>query len=685
MPKDSVRHIGAHVLAAMKNATHKPVKHPDVESKREDAGEPAGAEMREVKGMGARMKNGGRVRKMADGGEVDPGTLTTTAGMSVGSGQTVVDDNRAAAQGQVAPATPAATPVPASTPAVASPAAGPSGGSIFDDNRADAARQATPAAGATPASGATPVSAAPAVGGSLFTDNKADSMRPMPGATSAPASAARPTAAAPRGPDPFAILASLRFADGGMVPRMGARRRMADGGLVVPDPTPAPQFPAFPATAGINQLPALGAGMRKVGAFFDTPPALVTAERGATATPTGGPPTASTPGTSTGSGRGTLNPTDTNDVTGGSAAPGSVALPGMTSTAGAGRGSVNPPVASLSGDARPDLAGIPSLGGATGTAVAGAAGVRKFTTADGRTLYSNVAGGDNDKLMSGNPGVQVVPAIGGAGGAGASGASDVAGIYDRASKISADIARLNAEYRANGGDPGTLTTTPGMSIGSGKTVFDDNRADAAAGARPPSGLSAQQFANYNLERERTASQRAIADQNAAVQTAGQQITAGTARYGVDAQTGLGARRLALESEVHAQDAPVKAATAAHTQAQTAGLGAALSAQKEYQDALTSGDAGRIAAAENRVRAAQGRWEKEAPALFDKVQTGVDKGGAPIYTIFDKRTGQMTKQEGEQGQPAEGVKVGASTKQPDGTYGYYGKTLTVKGGKIVDLR
>lgn len=47
-----------------------------------------------------------------------------------------------------------------------------------------------------------------------------------------------------------------------------------------------------------------------------------------------------------------------------------------------------------------------TLGGKTGTAIHGAPGVRKFVTPDGRTLYSNVAGGDNDTLMSGKPGLQ---------------------------------------------------------------------------------------------------------------------------------------------------------------------------------------------------------------------------------------------------------------------------------------
>ena len=107
--------------------------------------------------------------------------------------------------------------------------------------------------------------------------------------------------------------------------------------------------------------------------------------------------------------------------------------------AGAGRGSVNPPLATspqpaatgpgatsaapanpaatLSpGDAtmpgqdpgRP--APPPTLRGQAGTDVYGAPGVSKFTQA-GKTLYSNVSGADNDKLMSNRPGVSTVPGM----------------------------------------------------------------------------------------------------------------------------------------------------------------------------------------------------------------------------------------------------------------------------------
>jgi hypothetical protein len=99
--------------------------------------------------------------------------------------------------------------------------------------------------------------------------------------------------------------------------------------------------------------------------------------------------------------------------------------------------------------------GVPKLGGQAGQPLDGAPGVSKFKTADGRTLYSNVAGTtDNDKLMSDNPGLQIVPAAGGSSG-GAAGA--LAGGYDSALSAAraaaadrGDFAGIKASYTAQG-------------------------------------------------------------------------------------------------------------------------------------------------------------------------------------------------------------------------------------------
>lgn len=166
----------------------------------------------------------------------------------------------------------------------------------------------------------------------------------------------------------------------------GPVRRMADGGLV--DDTPKPM--------------SYGQQMANVGGFFgNAVKSLVSAPGYGFNAPAAVP--------DAGAGRGQVNPAAV--IPNASATLAATTLPPdvTASTAGAGRGTLNPPIASATGAARPDLAGIPSLGGSTGTAVDGAAGVRKFVQG-GKTLYSNVAGADNDKLMSSTPGVQTIPA-----------------------------------------------------------------------------------------------------------------------------------------------------------------------------------------------------------------------------------------------------------------------------------
>jgi hypothetical protein len=79
------------------------------------------------------------------------------------------------------------------------------------------------------------------------------------------------------------------------------------------------------------------------------------------------------------------------------ATPSSVAAPGATAN------DTQPTM-------RSDFPDAPTLRGQYGKAVDGAPGVSKFTQG-GKTLYSNVPGGDNDTLMSGKPGVSTVPGM----------------------------------------------------------------------------------------------------------------------------------------------------------------------------------------------------------------------------------------------------------------------------------
>jgi hypothetical protein len=87
----------------------------------------------------------------------------------------------------------------------------------------------------------------------------------------------------------------------------------------------------------------------------------------------------------------------------------------------------------------------------------------------------------------------------------------------------------------------------------------------------------------------------------------------------------------------AQEAPEAAAKGAGAQG-------TLNAQDAYAKALASGDATKIAAAEAQLRGRLGKFEKDTPDLFDRVQTGVDSAtGAPIFSIYSKRTGQVSEQ------------------------------------------
>lgn len=85
--------------------------------------------------------------------------------------------------------------------------------------------------------------------------------------------------------------------------------------------------------------------------------------------------------------------------------------PRLDSQAGAGRGLVTPAQPSLLDPAGDPRTGTPLPTGWTSREVAGASGVRRVTTADGRTLYTNLRDdADNVKLMSSNPGLQTAPA-----------------------------------------------------------------------------------------------------------------------------------------------------------------------------------------------------------------------------------------------------------------------------------
>lgn len=110
-----------------------------------------------------------------------------------------------------------------------------------------------------------------------------------------------------------------------------------------------------------------------------------------------------------------------------------------------------------------------------------------------------------------------------------------------------------------------------------------------------------------------------------------------------------------------------------------------------QTALTNAkDAGARLKAMDNLRALQGKYEKEFPNRFTVVPGG-DEIGPDGFTVFkrparviDNQTGQFVDQQQTQALPA-GLKVGAPSKQPDGTYSAMGKTVVIKGGKVTEIK
>lgn len=403
----------------------------------------------------------------------------------------------------------------------------------------------------------------------------------------------------------------------------GRVRRMANGGLVGDDPDE-------------QQKPTLSYGqqMANVGG------AVVGAAGRVAKEVFSAPPDAASP-----SGYG-LNRLGSPTVTVPAAAPTAQrALPAGTavSDAGAGRGALNPPLASATGDARPDLATVPNLQGSTGVAVAGAPGVRRLTATNGSTLYSNVPGSDNDKLMSASPGVQVVPG----------------GVPAGAATALATPTAAPASY------------IPGVNAPDSQYTQETNARNAQQFSVFGRGGSRQ-----DLQREEMGNQRAIAQMTTQAGLQGHEIAAGASRYGADVGANTAAQKLAVE----APEAIAKAQASR----------AILAAQEGYSTALKTGDQDKIKAAEDQLRASQGKWERNFPDIFKTTAlpatVGVDGTRTPSGAIVtDSRSGDTRiiygkELQAEQALPA-GLVVGASTKQADGAYTVGTKKVTIKGGKV----
>lgn len=113
----------------------------------------------------------------------------------------------------------------------------------------------------------------------------------------------------------------------------------------------------------------------------------------------------------------------------------------------------------------------------------------------------------------------------------------------------------------------------------------------------------------------------------------------------------------------------------------------LSAQDAYANARTPEER---AAAGEKLRVLQGKYEKETPNRFTVVPGGQEiEGGLPVTrpsTVLNNQTGEFVPQPSSAPRALPpGLKVGASTKQADGTYNAAGKTVVIKGGKITEIK
>lgn len=113
----------------------------------------------------------------------------------------------------------------------------------------------------------------------------------------------------------------------------------------------------------------------------------------------------------------------------------------------------------------------------------------------------------------------------------------------------------------------------------------------------------------------------------------------------------------------------------------------LSAQDAYANATTLAER---TAAEQRLRVVQGKYDKEVPNRFTVVPGGqeISEGGLPFTrpaSVFNNQTGEFVQQPSASTGLPPGLKVGAPTKQADGTYNAAGRTVVIKGGRVVEIR
>ncbi len=432
------------------------------------------------------------------------------------------------------------------------------------------------------------------------------------------------------GKGPFST-AAAGFSNGG---RMG----YADGG-VVPAPTPSPLPALLPDTravmagSGADASAAINAG--------NIPAAAGHIARGTIALPLaiandviGAVPRQATANVASIAGRSVINAgatalTGSNApvVGGGSgtnatatpvAAPVAVAPAPVAATRGPFSAAADSQAAGGAG------APVPTINGNTGATVAGAPGVFKFGGYGGQQpLYTNVSGEQN--LPGGQPSAQNNAA-----------ADALAARYATPGPI--------ATAAAGGADPapGTLSAGPGMRVVGGSSFF---RQGQPLPPTTPSGISAREAARLENSRVITAENNATSRENNAAST-------GVTREGQQLHATQQAAQLALDKQKLAAGQPLTQAQTQHQQAQAAQAGAqatmsiaSIAARQQYANALATGDAKAIAAAERQIRVIDG---KEREARYLAVPGGQETDPVTLQNrtvpsaVFNQDTGQFVQ-------------------------------------------
>lgn len=353
----------------------------------------------------------------------------------------------------------------------------------------------------------------------------------------------------------------------------------------------------------------------------------------------------------------------------------------QASAAGAGRGTVNPPAgintttaatATMGAQPAPLVGGfspardsqgandVPTVRtpsgytGPEGAGVSEAPGVRKVVDAQGRTLYTNRSIESDAELM----------------GRGAVSAQNNAAADALAARYASQPGQLESQPAAGQGEVAPRASVIGQTGGFG--LLDRERMAAReremAAEKAMRGVGSRTRASVYAQLERgdradAANLTANASNNATVRR-GQDLQDAQAQE----RLGLDQQRVGFEGTRAAADVAQSRATTADVQTRTQAAMQLMSAQNELLKARASGDAKASAAAEENLRALQGKYEREIPDLFGVTPipggidpaTGQPRGSGAV--VLNKRTGEAKFVSPGEVQGAPGTKPGATTKE-----------------------